>query len=67
MWRSLHGGRGQSASSDGKKIDKNQGKEGKIGKGKKNDEKNGKNQEGSFTLPLLTGRAGFATADKSSA
>ena len=37
------------------KIRKNRGK-------KEESERKGKNQEGSFTLPLLTDRAGYATS-----
>ena len=54
--------RGQSAPLTAKKIAKNREKEGE------NEEKEGKiekkrtNRQGSFTLPLLTDRAGYATA-----
>ena len=57
------GHRGQSATPDSEQNAKNREKEGKIGKlGKKrkNREK-GKNREASFTLPLLTDRADYAT------
>ena len=50
---------GQSATPDNEKIAKIREKEGK------NQEKSGKKEEsreGSFTLPLLTDRAGYATA-----
>ena len=58
------GSRGQSATPDSEKFAKNLEKEGK------NPEKSGtrvrigkkrQNWEGSFTLPLLTDRAGYAT------
>ena len=50
---------GQSATPDSEKFAKNREKEGK------NQEKSGKkrkNREGSFTLPLLTDRAGYTTS-----
>ena len=59
QWHS-HGG--QSATHDSKKFAKNQEKSEK--KRKKSGRK-GKNWEGSFTLPLLTDRAGYATAQNS--
>ena len=34
----------------------------KLGKKREKSGRKGKNQEGSFTLPLLTDRAGYATA-----
>ena len=37
-------------------------KSGKIGGKKEESGRKGKNQEGSFTLPLLTDRAGYATS-----
>ena len=43
------------------KIGKKRGKSGKMGKGGKSGRK-GNNREGSFTLPLLTDRAGYATS-----
>ena len=51
---------GQSATPDSKKIAK---KEEKRGKNQEKLGRKGKNQEGSFTLPLLTERAGYATAN----
>ena len=58
------GARGQSATPDREKSGKNRGKEGEIRKNREKEEKSGrkgKNREGSFTLPLLTDRAGYAT------
>ena len=55
---------GQSATPDSEKFDKNRGKEGKIRKHWEERGKIGKkrqNLEGSFTLPLLTDRAGYTT------
>ena len=58
------GARGAEYPLDSEKFaekeGKNQEKEGKIAKklGRK-----GKNQEGCFTLPLLTDRTGYATAN----
>ena len=46
---------------DSKKKSKNQEKEGKINEKGENGEQKGKNQGGSFTLPLMTDRAGYAT------
>ena len=60
-------GGGQSAIPDSEIFAKNRGKEGENQK-KKKQEKEGKigkkrkNREGSFTLPLLTDRTGYATA-----
>ena len=55
----------QSATLDSKKFAKNWEKEGKksgnIGKKEEKSGRKGKNREGSFTLPLLTDRAGYAT------
>ena len=63
QWRSHWGCKGgQSATPDREKFAKNQEKSGKIGKKRKNREEKAKNWEGSFTLPLLTDRAGYATA-----
>ena len=72
QWRSHWGGKGgQSATPDSKKIAKNQEKSGKNGKNsgeiRKKEEKlgrKGKNQKISFTLPLLTDRAGYATENR---
>ena len=76
QWRSHWGGKGgQSATPDSENLPKIGKKPGKIGKksGKsgKNQEKSGKkveksgrkskNREVSFTLPLLTDKAGYAT------
>ena len=44
-----------------KNLPKNQEKE---GKNQEKEGRKGKNLEGSFTLPLLTDRAGYATAKK---
>ena len=71
QWRSQYRGKGGRVSPlTAKKIVKNREKEGKIrekrGKIRKKLRKRGKirkkNQEGSFTLPLRTNRAGYATA-----
>ena len=59
------GVRGQSATPGSEKIAKNGEKGRKSGKiGEKEDKlgRKGKNREGSSTLPLLTDRAGYATA-----
>ena len=56
---------GQSTTLDSEKIAKNREKRKKSGKILKKEEKSGrigKNLEGSVTLPLLTNRAGYATA-----
>ena len=56
---------GHSATPNSKKFAKNREKEGKIRKiGKKEEEsgRKGKNREGSFTFPLLTDTAGYATS-----
>ena len=46
----------------GKNLEKSGKKENKSGKKRKNWEENkGKNSEGSFTLPFLTDRVGYAT------
>ena len=50
-----------------KKIKKNREKEEKSGKNQEKEEKsgrNGNNREISFTLPLLTDRAGYATKSR---
>ena len=52
---------GQSATPDSEKFAKNREKLGKIGKTEEKSGRKGKNREGSFTLPLLTDRAGYAT------
>ena len=58
----IGGPRGQSAALDSKKFAKNQEKEGenqeKSGKKREKSGKRRTNPEGSFTLPLLTDRAG---------
>ena len=59
----LHGG--QSATPDSKKcqqLGKRGKKSGKIWKKDEKSGRQGKNWEGSFTLPLLTDRVGYATA-----
>ena len=72
LWRSsiwnflsglaTRGGKGrQSATPDSEKIAKNQEKEGKIRKKEGKSGRKGKIRESSFTLPLLTDRAGYAT------
>ena len=68
QWLSQYRGKGgQSATPDSKKlpkIGKNQEKTGQIGKIRKKEGKSGrkgKNQEDSFTLPLLIERAGYTT------
>ena len=61
----LGGQGGQSATLNSEKFAKKSGKREKIRKnrGKKEESgRKGKNQEGSFTLPLLTDRAGYATS-----
>ena len=59
QWRSHWGGKGgQSATPDSEKFAK---KREKIGKKRKKSGRKGKNRESSFTLPLLTDRAGYAT------
>ena len=52
---------GQSATPDSEKIAK---KREKSGKKRKNWEEKNKNREGSFTLPLLTDKAGYTTGFK---
>ena len=68
QWRSHWGCKGgQSATPDSEKFTKNREKEGKIRKNRGKEEKSGrkgKNREGSFALPLLTDRAGYATGIK---
>ena len=57
-------GAGQNAPLDSEKFAKNQEKQGENrGKEEKLGGK-GKNREGSYTLPLLTDRAGYATVAK---
>ena len=53
---------GLSATPDSEKFAKIRKKRGKIRKREEKSGRKGKNREGSFTLPLLTDRAGFATA-----
>ena len=55
------GTEGQSATPDSEKFAKNREKEEKIRKKEEKSGRKGKNREGSFTLPLLTDRAGYAT------
>ena len=67
QWRSHWEFGGQSATPDSEKIAKNREKEGKnLEKSRKKEKsgRKGKKQEGSFTLPLLTDRAGYATGCK---
>ena len=52
---------GQSATHDSENFAKNREKEGEIGKKGEKSGRKGKNREGSFTLPLLTERASYAT------
>ena len=70
QWRSQYRGKGAECPLDGEKNVRNREKEGKSGKREENRGKNqkqeksgrkGQNREGSFTLPLLTNRAGYAT------
>ena len=66
QWRSHWGGKkGQRATLDSEKFAKNREKEGKnqekSGKKEEKSGRKGKNREGSFTLPLLTDRAYYAT------
>ena len=64
QWHSHRGSRGAECPLDSKNCAKSWEKEGenqeKAGKEERNQEKR-KHREGSFTLPLLTDRAGFAT------
>ena len=56
---------GRVSPLDSKKFTKNREKEEKIRKKQEKEgkiEKKRKNQEGSFTLPLLTDRTGYTTA-----
>ena len=65
QWRSHWGQGGQSAPLTAKnlqKIGKKRGKIRKTGKKRKKNRRKEANREGSFTLPLLTDRAGYATA-----
>ena len=55
---------GQSVTADNEKFAKGREKEGKIGKKEEKSRRKGKNREGSFTLPLLTDRDGYATVLK---
>ena len=59
------GSTGQSATPDSEKFAKNlEKKREKIRKNREREEESGrkgKNREGSFTLPLLTDRAGYPT------
>ena len=52
---------GQSATPDSEKLQKIGKKSEKIGKKVEKSGRKDKNREGSFTLPLLTDRAGYAT------
>ena len=54
------GSRGQSVPLDSETIPKNREKSEKIRKKEEKSGRKDKNQEGSFTLPLLTDRAGYA-------
>ena len=62
----MGGSRGQSATPDSEKFANNREKEGKksgkIGKKEEESGRKGKHRDGSFTLPLLTDRAGYATS-----
>ena len=73
QWRSHRGGQGgaecsapppQRTCQKSGKRGGNREKEEKIGKKRKG--RKGKNREGSFTLPLLTDRAGYATVMENS-
>ena len=55
------GSRGQSTTPDSEKFAKNLEKEGKNREREEESGRKGKNREGSFTLPFLTDRAGYAT------
>ena len=55
------GARGQRAPLNSEKIVKNREKREKSGKREGKSGRKGQNREGSFTLPLLTNRAGYAT------
>ena len=62
QWRCQWGGQGgQSAPLTAKKLPKIEKKGEKDGKKREKIGKKRKNREGSFTLPLLTDRAGYAT------
>ena len=58
QWRSHWGGKGGRVPP---LTAKNLPKIGKIGKKEEKLGRKGKNRKGSFTLPLLTDRAGYAT------
>ena len=62
----MGGQREHSATPDSEKkyakIGEKREKSGKIGKKEEESGRKGKNREGSFTLPLLTDRAGYATS-----
>ena len=57
---------GEEREAVGKKLGKRRKKSGKIGKKEEKPGRKDKNQEGSFTLPLLIDRAGYATEGKDS-
>ena len=59
QWRSHWDGKG--GHPDSEKIAKNREKSGKIQEKEEKSGRKGKNREVSFTLPLLTDRAGYAT------
>ena len=62
QWRSHWGGKGGRVPPLTAKIDqKSKKKTGKSGKNQEKSGRKGKNREVSFTLPLLTDRAGYAT------
>ena len=71
QWRSQYRGKGaecpswqrENCQKSGKRG-KNREKRGKIEKKRKKSGRKGQNREGSFTLPLLTNRAGYATASR---
>ena len=65
QWHSHWGAGGQSATPDSEKNANNwRGKKpGKIGEKEEKSGRKGKNREGSFTLPILTDRAGYATVE----
>ena len=58
MW----GQGGRVLPTKAKNLPKNGKKSGKIGKKEEESGSKGKNREGSYTLPLLTVRAGYATS-----
>ena len=65
QWCSHWGGKGGRVPPlTAKNLPKIGKKRGKIGNKEEKSGRKGKNREGSFTLPLLTDRAGYATGYK---